>query len=74
MTPHIQHSDIARFAAERINLHQDRVKKYRDQVNALRDRLTDKITDDPNFDLVKMVHSGSVAKGTALSSVNGVNP
>lgn len=73
MTPHILHGNIARFADDRVNLHQDRVQKYRDQVNALRDRLAAKIADDPNFDLVKMVHSGSVAKGTALSTVNDMD-
>ncbi len=73
MSTYIQHNDIARFADEQVNLHQDRVKKYRDQVNALRDRLSAKIADDPDFDLVKMVHSGSVAKGTALSTINDMD-
>lgn len=73
MTPHVQNSAIVRFADERVNLHQSRVQKYRDQVNALRDRLASKIRDDPDFALVKMVHSGSVAKGTALSSVNDMD-
>lgn len=73
MTPCIQHSDVAQFANEKVNLGQDRVKKYRDQVNALRDRLAAKISVDPEFDLVKMVHSGSVAKGTALSTINDMD-
>ena len=63
MAPQIVHSDIRAFAQERVNLPQDRVQKYRDQVNALRDRLAAKIKDDPDFALVKMIHSGSVAKG-----------
>lgn len=70
MAPYIQHSDVAKFADEKVNLNQDRVKKYREQVDALRSRLVDKIREDPDFDLVKMIHSGSIAKGTALSTIN----
>lgn len=73
MSPKIQQADLARFGDDRINLHQDRVQKYRDQVNALRERLESKVKDDPDFDLVKMLHSGSVAKGTALSSINDMD-
>lgn len=73
MVPHVQHTDLARFGDETVNLHQDRVQKYRDQVNALRDRLESKIRDDPDFALMKMVHSGSVAKGTALSTINDMD-
>lgn len=73
MAPQIVHSDIRAFAQERVNLPQDRVQKYRDQVNALRDRLAAKIKDDPDFALVKMIHSGSVAKGTALSTINDLD-
>lgn len=73
MSPYVQHSDLVRFARDVVNLPQDRVQKYRDQVNALRDRLTNKIQEDPDFALVKMLHSGSVAKGTALSTINDMD-
>ncbi len=73
MTPYIQHSDVARFADEKVNLNRDRVKKYREQVDALRSRLVDKIREDPDFDLVKILHSGSIAKGTALSTINDMD-
>ena len=69
----ITHDDIARFAEDRINLPKDRVDEYRAQVNRLRERLEAKINDDPSFDLVKMLHSGSVAKGTALRTVNDLD-
>ena len=73
MAPHVEHSDIVRFGNEVVNLHQDRVRRYRKQVNDLRDRLDAKIRDNPDFALVKMLHSGSVAKGTALSSINDMD-
>jgi len=73
MTPKIVHSDVVSFAENRVNLHRDRAQKYRDQVNSLRDRLAARIKEDPDFDLVKMLHSGSVAKGTALSSINDMD-
>ena len=73
MAPHVDHSDIVRFGNEVVNLHQDRVRRYRKQVNDLRDRLATKIRDNPDFALVKMLHSGSVAKGTALSSINDMD-
>ena len=69
----ITHDDIARFAAERINLPSVTVKKHRQQVNSLRERLEAKISEDPAFDLVKMLHAGSVAKGTALRTVNDLD-
>jgi Second Messenger Oligonucleotide or Dinucleotide Synthetase domain len=69
----IGHSEIKRFAAERVNLPKDDADRYRAQVKRLRDRLTTKIDADPSFDLVKMLHSGSVAKGTALKTVNDLD-
>ncbi len=71
--PFIEDSDIARFAQDVVNLKQEDVKRYRDQVNALRERLALKISEEPSFALVKMVHSGSVAKGTALSTINDMD-
>lgn len=73
MDPHIAHSDIASYAASNVNLDAEHARKYRAQVNALRDRLAAKIKDDPEFALVKMLHSGSVAKGTALSTISDMD-
>lgn len=69
----ITHDDIAQFAEERVNLPAETVKKHRRQVNLLRERLEAKIAEDPAFDLVKMLHAGSVAKGTALRTVNDLD-
>lgn len=69
----IVHEDIARFAEERVNLPSYTVKKHRRQVNLLRERLEVKIAEDPSFDLIKMLHAGSVAKGTALRTINDLD-
>lgn len=69
----VTHSEIATFAIDKVNLPHDFATRYRAQVQGLRDRLEAKIKDDPSFDLVKMLHSGSVAKGTALRNVNDLD-
>src|SRR5216683_770086 len=69
----ITHDDIVRFARERINLPKEIADKHRKQVNLLRERLEAKIDEDPAFDLIKMLHAGSVAKGTALRTVNDLD-
>jgi hypothetical protein len=69
----ITHAEVAAFALAKINLPYDVASRYRAQVQGLRDRLKAKIKDDPSFDLVKMLHSGSVAKGTALRNVNDLD-
>lgn len=69
----VGHTEVVAFAADKVNLPRDTANKYRAQVNGLRDRLEAKIKVDPSFDLVKMLHSGSVAKGTALRTVNDLD-
>jgi hypothetical protein len=69
----VRHAEVVSFCESKVNLPADSAKKYRDQVNALRDRLALKISQDPSFDLVKMLHSGSVAKGTALRTINDLD-
>ncbi len=69
----IDHDIIESFAAERINLPSDTAAKHRTQVKGLRERLEQKIAADPSYGLVKMLHAGSVAKGTALSGVNDLD-
>lgn len=71
--PEVEHSHIAQFAADRVNLPPAKAQEHRDQVNRLRDRLQTKIDEDPDFALVKMLHAGSVAKGTALKTVHDLD-
>lgn len=65
--------DLKNFIENKINVDSEKVKKYRKQVNNLRDNLTDYIKENPDFGLVKMLHSGSVRKGTAISTLNDMD-
>ena len=73
MAPQVSHDQIAAFAKERVNLPAETAAKHRAQVKALRERLEKKIDADPDYGLVKMLHAGSVAKGTALQNVNDLD-
>ncbi|NNE40168.1 MAG: nucleotidyltransferase [Marinicaulis sp.] len=70
---HIDHKDILEFAQDRVNLPQDKARKYREQVRGLRERLERHLDDNPDFALKKMLLSGSLAKGTALRSLNDID-
>ena len=72
-TEHVSHSDIARFAQEKVNLPKDKADEYRAQVRRLRERLENYLADHPDFSLRKMLLSGSLAKGTALRSLNDID-
>ncbi|WP_342503617.1 CBASS oligonucleotide cyclase [Lysinibacillus sp. FSL L8-0126] len=65
--------DLKNFIEKKVNVDSEKVKKYRKQVNNLRDNLTDYIKENPDFGLVKMLHSGSVRKGTAISTLNDMD-
>lgn len=69
----IGHGDVVTFAEDRVNLPAATAQRHRDQVNALRKRLEAMIDADPTYALVKMLHSGSVAKGTALRTVTDLD-
>ncbi len=69
----VTHGDIAAFASDRINLKRDDVADYRKQVARLRERVGAYIAEHPGYDLVKTLHSGSVAKGTALKKINDMD-
>lgn len=69
----ISHDDVRAFAEDRINLPASDAERHREQVNRLRERLQAKIDEDPNYGLIKMLHAGSVAKGTALRSVSDLD-
>lgn len=65
--------EIARFAQERVNLPAEKARKYRDQARRLRERLEKYLSENPDFTLRKMQLSGSLAKGTALRSLNDID-
>lgn len=70
---YITHKTISDYAEKKINLKRDEVKEYRDQVSRLRDNLKTYIDDHPDYNLIKMVGSGSVPKGTALKTLNDMD-
>ncbi len=70
---HVGHSDIARFADERVNLKRDDAIELRRQANLLRDKLEAYLADHPDFALRKVLLSGSLAKGTALKSISDID-
>lgn len=70
---HINHGDIVRFAQDRVNLPKDKANEYRAQARRLRERLDGYLGEHPDFTLKKMLLSGSLAKGTALRSLNDID-
>lgn len=70
---HVDHSDIAKFAKERINLPKKKADEYRAQAGRLREKLENYLNEHPDFSLRKMMISGSLAKGTGLRSLNDID-
>lgn len=70
---HVDHADIVKFAQERVNLPKDKADEYRAQVRRLRERLEGYLEEHPDFTLKKMLLSGSLAKGTALRTLNDID-
>src|SRR3954470_7968073 len=70
---HVGHAEIARFAHERVNLPKEKADEFRAQAKRLRDRLATYLGEHPDFTLKKMLLSGSLAKGTALRSLNDID-
>lgn len=70
---HIDHGDISRFAQEKVNLPKDKANEHRAQARRVRERLQSYLTEHPDFSLKKILLSGSLAKGTALRSLNDID-
>src|ERR1044072_2604217 len=70
---HVDHADIVRFAQDRVNLPKEKADEYRAQARRLRERLESYLHEHPDFTLRKMMLSGSLAKGTALRSLNDID-
>jgi hypothetical protein len=70
---HVDHREIAAFAQEKVNLPKDKANEYRAQARRLRERLDGYLKEHPDFTLKKMILSGSLAKGTALRSLNDID-
>ena len=70
---HVGHQEILRFAEDRVNLPSDKARAHRAQAQRLREKLDDYLGENPAFSLKKMLLSGSIAKGTALRSLNDID-
>ena len=70
---HVDHNDLARFAQDRVNLPRDKASEYRAQARRLREKLDGYLSENADFTLKKMLLSGSLAKGTALRSLNDID-
>jgi tRNA nucleotidyltransferase (CCA-adding enzyme) len=70
---YVTHAVLRDWAADRVNLKRDDVTTYRAQVATLRTKLERHIAEHPDYGLVKIRHSGSVAKGTALRTINDMD-
>ena len=70
---HIDHRDILKFAEDRVNLPKDKADEYRAQAKRLRDKLEVYLSEHPDFSLKRMMVAGSLAKGTALNSLNDID-
>lgn len=69
----VSHETLVVFAASRVNLPKGEVDGHRAQVQRLRDHLQRLIDEHDHYELIKTLHSGSVAKGTALKSVSDMD-
>ena len=56
-----------------MNLPKEKAEEYRAQARRLRERLEGYLVEHPDFTLKKMLLSGSLAKGTALRSLNDID-
>src|SRR5438309_10336880 len=71
--PQITHADIADFAAECVNLSREDAEEFREQVRRLREKLDKYASEHPDYGLIKTLLSGSLAKGTALKTLNDID-
>lgn len=70
---HVDHREIAAFAQDKVNLSQEWANEYRAQARRLRERLEAYLDEHPDFSLKRMQLSGSLAKGTALKTLNDID-
>lgn len=69
----VSSADMLAWGEKRVNLSSESAAEYRAQGDNLKERLEKYIEEHPDFDLVKMLNSGSVAKGTALRTTSDMD-
>lgn len=70
---HVDHRDILRFAEEKVNLPRDKANIIREQARRVRNKVEGYVSEHEDFVLRKILLSGSLAKGTALRTLNDVD-
>lgn len=70
---HVNHRHLKRFAEGKVNLPASKVRPHRERAWRLRERLDQYLKVNPDFELKKILLSGSLAKGTALSDLNDID-
>lgn len=70
---HVGHAELVRFSEERVNLPKEKANEYREQAQRLQDKLECYVDEHDDFTLKRMILSGSLAKGTALRSLNDID-
>lgn len=70
---HVDHSEVLSFAQDKVNLPKEKADEYRAQARRLRERLETYLDEHADFTLKKMLLSGSLAKGTALRTLNDID-
>jgi ApbE superfamily uncharacterized protein (UPF0280 family) len=68
LKPEITQADLVVFADNKVNLKKEQADKYREQVNNLRTHLDRYISEHPDLGLLRMLLSGSLARGCPKSS------
>jgi tRNA nucleotidyltransferase (CCA-adding enzyme) len=69
----VTHDDVKAFAEDRVNLKNEDVTEYRAQANRVREKVDAFVKEHPDFGLIKILLSGSLAKGTALKTLNDID-
>lgn len=70
---HVDHRDLLNFAQNEVNLPKSKADKYRAQAERLSQKLENHLENHPDFSLKKLMISGSLAKGTALRTLNDID-
>lgn len=70
---HVDHKDIVRFAEEKVNLPKEKASKFREQARGVREKVEKHLSEHDDFALRKILMSGSLAKGTALRTLNDID-
>jgi hypothetical protein len=70
---HINQGHFQTFCEEKVNLPHDKALALRAQARGLRERLEGYLKDHPDFTLRRMQLSGSLAKRTAVRSLNDID-